>query len=182
MESSKLGYWLQLWANVGILAGLILVALQMRQNEDLLRYQLLKQEGDSYVSTEMAIAGEDYAGVWTRIQMDPHNADLQDMRIMESSLWGLSVYKWLNNYQLYSVGLMTEQQWKSAIDTDVGFGFGNPYARGWWDAYLEGYADDLPEEFREYLDEQIRSVPLDATSKYFDAIRRHTAKYRNPVD
>ena len=33
MESSKVGYWLQVGANIGILAGLVLVALQMEQNQ-----------------------------------------------------------------------------------------------------------------------------------------------------
>ena len=178
MESSKIGYWLQIGANIGILAGLILVGLQMRQNEELLRYQLLKQEGDSYVANEMAIAGEDYAGTWTRIHLDPYNVELKDMRVMESSLWGMGVYKWLNLYQLYEVGLVTEQQWKSAIDTDVSFAFGNPYGRGWWDAYLEGFSQDLPKDLREYADNQIRQVPLDATEKYFESIRHHTIKYQ----
>ncbi len=32
MESSKIGYWLQVGANIGILAGLILVGFQINQN------------------------------------------------------------------------------------------------------------------------------------------------------
>ena len=88
MESSKFGYWLQVGANVGILAGLVLVIIQMNQNSQLLRVQLIKQEGDSYVANEMAIAGENYAEVWARILDNPYDPLPADMRVMESSLWG----------------------------------------------------------------------------------------------
>ena len=41
--------WLQLSANVAILAGVVLVIFQLRQNADLLEFQILKQDADSYI-------------------------------------------------------------------------------------------------------------------------------------
>ncbi len=55
MDSNKFSNWLQVAPNIGILAGLILVGLQMQQNTDLLRMQLLKDEATSYLSTENTI-------------------------------------------------------------------------------------------------------------------------------
>ncbi len=63
----KLGQWLQVGANVGILASLILVALQMQQSIDLARIQLENQMAEADTATEMTIAGESgyapYAGI-----------------------------------------------------------------------------------------------------------------------
>ena len=179
MEVSKVGYWLQVGANVGILVGLVLVGLQMNQNAALLRIQLLKQEADSYVATEMAIAGENFAESWARIQEQPEKVSLKDMRVMESDLWGLSVYKWINAYQLHKHGLLSEEDWKREVDLDLDFGFGNPYARGWWDAFAEGYGNTnpVPREVFEYADARIKDLPLDATARHFERVRRHTAKY-----
>ena len=46
MESSKLGYWLQVGANIGLLAGLILVGFQIQQNSQILRTQVITEEAD----------------------------------------------------------------------------------------------------------------------------------------
>ena len=45
--------WLQLSANVAILAGLVLVIFQLRQSADLLEFQILKQDDDSYIAGEL---------------------------------------------------------------------------------------------------------------------------------
>jgi hypothetical protein len=178
MESSKVGYWLQIGANIGILAGLILVIFQMNQNSELLRVQLIKQDGDAYIANEMAIAGENYAEVWARVLNDPYEPELSDMRVLEASLWGLNVYKWSNTYRLSRMGLLADADWKREIDIAVDFAFGNPYARGWWDALTQDYPQNVPPEVIDYADAKIRAVPLNATRDWFDSIKMHTQKYR----
>jgi hypothetical protein len=54
MESSKLGYWLQVSANIGILAGLILVGLQMTQSNSLAATQLLSDNIESQITHDLA--------------------------------------------------------------------------------------------------------------------------------
>ena len=179
MESSKIGYWLQVGANIGILGGLILVLLQMNQNAELLRIQLLKQEGEAYVASEMVIAGENFASTWVRVHENPFEPDLVDMRIMESSLWGLGVYKWINAYKLYELGHLSEEDWKRAIDESLSFAFGNPYARGWWDAFVERFSETIPPDVLAYADQQIKALPVNATNEWFAAVRHHVAKYRS---
>ena len=87
MESNKLGHWLQIGANVGLLAGLILVALQMQQNTDILQLQLLRQAADSLITAEQAYVGENFAEVWQKQIEEPENLTLAEMRILESHLW-----------------------------------------------------------------------------------------------
>ena len=59
----KLGNWLQVGANVGILVGLAMVWLQMKQNSELMEYQLLSDETASASAALWAAAGEQYADV-----------------------------------------------------------------------------------------------------------------------
>lgn len=179
MESSKVGYWLQVGANVGILVGLVLVGLQMNQNAHLLRLQILKQDAESYVAIEMAIAGENFAEVWARVQEHPTEASLADIRVVESELWGSGVYRWINAYELYEAGLLNEADWKKIAYADLSWMFGNPYGRGWWDALSEGYPEDktIPRELFEYVDPIIRALPLNGTSEHIESIRRHIRKY-----
>ena len=100
------------------------------------------------------------------------------MRVMESSLWGLGVYKWANSYQLYTLGLLSEEDWKREIDLAVDFAFGNPYARGWWDALVETYPENIPREVLDYADAKIRAVPLSTTADWFTRVKEHTQKYK----
>ena len=58
-------------ANVGILAGLILVGLQMRQNEQLLRTQMAYEESNRYSQIEAAMLGEEPSIVWAKSLVDP---------------------------------------------------------------------------------------------------------------
>ena len=44
MDTNKMVSWLQVGANLGIILGLVLVGLQLKQNSDLLKIQLLYQE------------------------------------------------------------------------------------------------------------------------------------------
>ena len=58
MNSSKVAGWLQVAANVGIVAGLILVGVQLKQNSDLLKTQLLYEESKRLVELETQVVGE----------------------------------------------------------------------------------------------------------------------------
>lgn len=61
--------------------------------------------------------------------MDLLGLTLADQRILEATLWGDNVYRWLSSYRLYEDGLTEVDDWQSQIDTDVAWVLGNPYAR-----------------------------------------------------
>ena len=87
MNSSKLSDWLQIAANVGIIAGLLLVGLQLKQNSDLLKTQLLYEESSRLVDLETQVIGEIGAEVWAKSISDPGKLSLSEQRIMEALLW-----------------------------------------------------------------------------------------------
>ncbi len=125
--------WLQVSANVGILAGLILVALQMQQSLNLTRVQLEKQEAEAYIATEMDIAGENFAQVWQKSIEQPEDLTLAEMRVMEAGLWGHGMMRWVNSYRLYELGLLDDEEWRIDVGADVPFALGNSYGRAWWE-------------------------------------------------
>lgn len=68
MDFTKTGNWLQVTANLGIVAGLILVGVQLQQNTDLLKTQLLDDEDWRLcIRTESGfIFGNRYATAWSK--------------------------------------------------------------------------------------------------------------------
>ena len=88
MDSGKLSSWLQIGANVGIVVGLIFGGVQLKQNSDLLKTQLLYEESYRAIDLETKIVGENAATVWAKSITDAKTLNLEEQRIMEAILWG----------------------------------------------------------------------------------------------
>ena len=68
----RLNSWLQLTASIGILAGLVLVAVQIQQATDIASAQMQAASFDSTIQANDIIIGEGFAESWARARM---NAD-----------------------------------------------------------------------------------------------------------
>ena len=101
MNSGKLSNWLQIAANVGIVVGLLLVGVQLKQNSNLLKTQLLYDESRRAVDLETLVVGENGAEVFAKSISDAENLSLPEQRIMEALLWSFVE-------QLRSTRLLTE--------------------------------------------------------------------------
>ena len=59
MESSKVGYWLQVGGNIGILLGLVVVALQLYQDRQLKAAEMVMAQLDNAIQIRLALMGEE---------------------------------------------------------------------------------------------------------------------------
>lgn len=131
MDSGKTNHWLQIAANAGIIGGLVLVGVQLKQNSDLLRTQLIYDESNRIVALETLVVGERGAEVWQKMVEDPEHLTLADQRIAEALIWSY-VEQVRSMYRLAEMGLLDDEEWADRIESDAGFYFGNRYARAWW--------------------------------------------------
>ena len=166
MDSSKVGTWLQVGANIGILVGLVLVILQMQQNESLLEAQLRFSYHDRNMVFETAMLGEEPAAVWAKMHSQPADLSLYEQRVAEAILYS-AVDSWRSLYNLHEEGLMTDQEWKEAVRRDSSYVFNHPYGL----AALEHMKDDLPSELVEVIEQDIARDGLTATG-YHESIMR----------
>ena len=131
MDSVKLNEWLKVFANIGIVLGLLMVGVQLKQNSDLARMQLVYEESTRAIELESEVIGERGAAVWAKSIEDPENLTLEEVRIMEALLW--SFYEQLRGtYRLAQLGLLTEDDWLARVNSEVTFYFSDPYSRAWW--------------------------------------------------
>lgn len=84
MESSKFGYWLQVSANIGILAGLILVGFQIAQSNSLTASQLLSNSIESQITRDLAVLGETPNLSMMRVMYEPEKATREDYVVADS--------------------------------------------------------------------------------------------------
>ena len=153
MESSKVGYWLQVGANIGILLGLVLVGFQMRQNSDLLRIQLMQQNADQISNRLWAGAGEEFPAVWEKHIVDPKNLTLGEMKTIDAMYWGL-INRWRHQYELYKEGLLSAEVWRNDVEVSAGPIFNNAYGRSYW-RELDSEAT-LPKELRLHIEDSLK--------------------------
>jgi hypothetical protein len=166
--------WLQLSANVAILAGVVLVIFQLRQNADLLELQILKQDADSYIAGEMMMIGENYADTWQKMIEEPENLNLAELRAIESHLWAHDIARWRNLYELHSRGLLDEDAWKRGIREDLEYELAHPYGRAWWEEVRD--IPDLPRELVEFVDNGLAKASHNYPLETFDRILKSAKK------
>ena len=168
MVLSKTNNWLQIVANLGIVVGLLLVGVQLKQNSDLLRTQLLYEESDRAMQLEALLVGEDGAKVWAKAMEDPENLTLAEQRIMEALLW--SYTEQLRSVRLLAeLGLLDNTDWRLRVQNEAGFFYGSRYGSAWWKNFSGGNDPVLPKDLVGAVDEQLSQHSPNYTVEYIRA-------------
>lgn len=156
--------WVQIVANIGLIAGLILVGLQLKQNSDLLKTQLLYEESGRFISSEQAMYGEEPARTWAKSIETPRDLTLEEIRIIDAYLYTM-VEHWRATQMLAEEGLLDERdEWQFRVKNEAQYFFGNEYARAWWSVYREEIVISSPELIT-IVDDVIAADP-DGTLRY----------------
>jgi len=168
MNIGKLSNWLQIAANVGIVVGLILVGVQLKQNSDLLKTQLLYDESRRAVDLETKVVGENGAEVWAKSISDPKNLSLGDQRIMEALLWSF-VEQVRSTHLLADLGLLEDEEWRLRVRSETAFFLANEYGRAWWANYSSDNRS-LPDDLIAEINNRLLQVDTNFTAGYARSI------------
>lgn len=168
MNNSKLSNWLQIAANVGIVVGLLLVGVQLKQNSDLLKTQMLYDESRRAVDLETLVVGENGAEVWAKSISDAKNMSLHEQRIMEALLWSFS--EQLRSTRLLAeLGLLEDEEWRLRVHSETAFYLANDYGKAWWINYSIGN-NALPDDLITEVNLRLSQVDDNFTADYAKAI------------
>jgi hypothetical protein len=162
---------LEIFTSVSILAGLILVAYEVRQNNDLAEADAVRALTVGWQQIEMSTYESDIASIRIKSIEDPQN--LTSAEILKMSAW-LSVI--VNQYSLefsmdernlgYDYGDVpngTEQ----ALVGGFGFYFGNRFARSW---YLEN-KQWMELGIVEIMDREYEARPIQSGASYAERMK-----------
>lgn len=178
MDQEKLNRRLQTIANLGIVAGLVLVGVQLKQNSELLKLQLLYEESQRSIGIETLVIGEDAAQVWAKSLTDAANLTLAEQRVMEAILWSYTE-NLRATYMLSQQGLLEEAEWRLRVEADTAFYLANPYARAWWSNYTVD--SGFPVELEEAINSRLTTISRDFTTPYMQAIMAALAETQQPT-
>ncbi len=159
--------WINLSANLAVLAGIVLVLMQLTQNTEHLRLQLVDQINNRMYENNRALLGEDPVEAIEKSVLAPESMTFSDFLIVDVYLIN-ALNTWEDRYSLYEADLVEADAWQSRVDGDVVWYFGNRFAKNWWIATGSNFFEP---EFVEYVDGAIRSVSENETLQFFERSR-----------
>ena len=130
MESSKIGYWLQVFANIGILVGLILVGMQISQASFLVQNQLVSDQFAMRMASMENTLGEDPANTISKAFTNPE--DLTDAEILIMDSWMIREVTYAKRViRLTDSGVFSAEAWEDHKEV-LDYAFSSDFARSWW--------------------------------------------------
>ncbi len=86
MNMDKANQWLMVISHLGILAGLVLVGVQIKQDNDLTRVQIFSETTSSRIQMHESLMGDNPAPIVVKSLTNPEALTLEEIRVMDSYL------------------------------------------------------------------------------------------------
>ena len=148
MDTDKFNHGLTLAANVGVLAGLILVAFQIHQNTEITKAQITNDYYLADMQLELAMMGDNPAVSWTKAIYTPDDLTNLDAAVVDRYFnYGIVQIRRLQ--KMHELGL-ADNDWESRIGY-LNWHFGNEVGRRWWAYNKDGFSNDFVETVDEIL-------------------------------
>lgn len=165
MKKIAIGQAVSVLANIGVLAGLILVAIQISQSTDIARAQL---ENDYYLADmqlEMAMMGDFPVESWIKAVYAPEEITRQDAAVLDRFFnFGLVQVRRL--HQMQQLGLAEDEVLAQQVNY-LEWHLGNEIGRRWWDKYREEDPDD---EIVRLVDDALAAADYGQNREFIDAL------------
>jgi len=164
VDGNKINRWLTLAANVGVLAGLVLVSLQIRQNTAITRAQIENDYFLADMQLELAMMGEDPAASWITAVYAPDELTPRDAAVVDRYFnYGLVQVQRLQ--RMNELGL-ADEEWVDRVDY-LRWHLGNEVGRRWWEYSKEGFSA----EFVTTVEESLSISEFQGNQQLLDALR-----------
>ena len=125
MDTERLNRWLTLGANLAVLAGIALILIELNQNADLMRAQMIQARTDQSVAKYDSMVHSDYwARIWSK-RFDAGNDADWIMSLTQDELQRVRYYYFREyedlrgQYFLYADGYVSDEYWTSAIQEQM---------------------------------------------------------------
>ena len=139
MSRDEIGDWIQIIATIGVLAGLILVAVEIRQNSRLVHAELNAQQMFHLESVYGAFRNPEFAVVFQKSITQPESLTPAEELMIDGHYRTLISFLWLDlvlvDRQVFED---TNAYW---ADYAVRHGIGTVFGQKWWSQHKLGYSD-----------------------------------------
>ncbi len=161
MSSDKVSGWLGVGANIGVMAGLFMVAYQINQEAELTKAALFSSSTDSRREWNQAMMGENPMDIVAKSIERPQDLTLSELHVMD--MYFVSAINELRRLEvLKAEGLDVDAQ----VEGLQHFYFGSNFAKAWYQEY--GGDSEL-----QTIQDKIDAVESDWIVSFFDRVLRN---------
>jgi len=142
MKSERLERWISLGANIGVLAGIVFLAIEIQQNTETTRAQMIQSRAEIAVVLAAETFNSEY--IPTIIAQDLSVEDLSAEDRFRLNTWvRASLRNQDNNFQQYNQGLLGDHMPQAVRGAAINIIMGNPTGRQYWENSKGGYSADF---------------------------------------
>ena len=168
--SDRLNRWLTLGANLGVLLGLIILIVEVRQNASLTRLSIEVSKNALLADIELSLAQPEHAEIWVKSYLSPETMNDVERRVVESYFVAL-LMQWDYMLQMNRSGLITRSEAEQHIRNSAPFYFGSRFGKLWFSEEMGGWegtdmmdialpiVETLDEDFLRKRAERLRVAP-----------------------
>ena len=136
--ADRLNHWFTLAANFGVLLGLFVLIIEVRQNAALTRAVMEQQKNDFLAEIEFNVAKPEIAEIWIKSVRHPEDLTEADIRIMDAILVALML-QWDHRFQMEAAGLVSREEARQHVLNSARYYFGSRFAKHWWSLQFPGW-------------------------------------------
>jgi hypothetical protein len=160
----RLNHWLTLGANIGVLLGLAVLIVEVRQNASLTRTAMDQQKNDLLAEIEFNIAKPEITDIWVKAIRAPEELSDAEIRTIDSLLISIML-QWDQVFMMQDAGLISETRVRQHIQNTAPFYFGSRFGKHWWALQINGWEGTAMQQVAgpivEALDEDFLDRHLD---------------------
>ena len=141
MDTERLNTWLSFAASVGMIVGLIVLAVELNQNSDLMRIQISQNRADAAMASNESFFNSDYLPqIQVKINAGEQLSAEETIRYRDS--FRASNRNQDNVLQQYNAGMLTSNSPRSVRSFIASQVASTRHSREAWEAQRDIYSDD----------------------------------------
>jgi len=162
MKNIALAQTISVFANVGVIAGIVFLAIELNQNTQQLALELRWQVNQRMNDNNRDLMGPNPLQTFVKSVTNPEELAFDEFQTASAFVFNF-LNVWEDQYFLYQAGLISDSEWKDYINEDIGYTLGYEFAQALWIDAKANYEPDLVA----YVDELLPDVPTDANYRFW---------------
>ena len=168
-RTERLNHWLTLAANVGVLLGLAVLIVEVRQNASLTRTAMDQQKNDLLAEIEFNIAKPEITDIWVKSIRAPEKLSDAEIRTIDSLLISIML-QWDQMFMMQDAGLISETRVRQHIQNTAPFYFGSRFGKHWWALQINGWEGTAMQKVAGPI---VEALDEDFLDRHLDKLKLH---------
>jgi len=132
MTTDRFASWFQIIGNFGLLAGLVLVGVQIQQNTTAVKAQMLSDQMAASIALRLTIAGESPALAMAKAIDAPDTLTTEELVVLQNLQLANYLYRARNELSV-SLGVGSPSSVERGAEASAAEFFGTTYGMAWWE-------------------------------------------------